>query len=215
MKWRPSILPPKIIFILLSLTAPFWLCLRSWWGSQFALTLAVATLFHPLALLACNLVLAWFGLIPIDDNSWIMPSFALVLVGITIQVVLGLLSLLRKTTGHPAQPRSNFAGSFVLLPQTRWPLPIDAIAVGALLIFYPSVTANLPQLHDLPYLGTVSWPPMTGQALYCAWMYCALSTLTFLNGGYLLGTAQGASPVMQPKPVRRTNASLAESQNVE
>ena len=144
MNRRPSIFPTPIVFFLFSITAPYWLCLRGWWGREFTVTLFLATCIHIVALLAASLMLSWVGAIHPDDSSWIMPSLALTAIGIAVQCIWAVIAILRKWLLSPLPPRTNFAGSFLLLPQRNWPLPLDAVLVGSFLMLYPGAPLPFP-----------------------------------------------------------------------
>ncbi len=128
------------LIVLIGLSAPCWLLLRSWYGWRFFMVLTVATLLYVPALLIALPIILFFETILTGKEVFtdlfitsLQPFyFIIVFYGALVQIPLLILTVLRNTSGCWPKPNPGYAGNFIIWPSSFPQFPVDLIVVAGL-----------------------------------------------------------------------------------
>lgn len=204
-----------LVLVLLSMSAPYWLVLRSWYGPRFFRLLVLATLLH-IPCLAYPLLLAQGFLFNSDTYEAIMDATLLIMpiafYATIAQIPLALLNASRVLAPSAVKPNPGYAGNFILWPSSLPRPPIDLIILAGVAYLFATGRADVEDIRAAFLSANVLldqfgiWTPSVPQApafnlAFCiiAVPYMLLVLGTLLNDGLL--PLYDAGP--RPKAKRR------------
>ena len=209
-----------LIFVLLAISAPYWLVLRSWYGPRFLRLLGCATLLHIPCFVYPFLIVGGF-VFASNTRDAIMDATLLIMpiafyAGI-IQIPLALLNASRVLAPSAVKPNPGYAGNFILWPSSLPRPPLDLIVLAGLAYLFAIGKADIEDIRAvflsangfLEQFGI--WTPSVPKApafnlafAIMAAPYALLVLGTLMNDGLLPLHDAGPRPKPQgrQKPIR-------------
>lgn len=205
MKRRYPIFERLVVFSLLALSAPIWLCLRAWYGWRVYFLLGFAIAAQPLIVAGIGFLLNAFAAPPwIADD---LKSFTLyaevpdwaalqlpvwLMVGLAIQGLFLLIYLFRITFTPARAPHSAYAGSFLLRQSTEPYRPVEALLLFLVAVGYLNG-------FNMPFLPKLEGNDANiGVAVMVA-SYAVLAIAAYANKGRLPYFDWGKAPDPAPR----------------